>query len=251
MNASTISIIIFACVFGGALAGTALRAILPEHHLSSESKDVVKLSMGLVATMSALVLGLLVASAKSSYDTQSTEITDLSARVILLDRMLAHYGPETKELRASLKVTATAMAEHLDPPKKTPGESVAAPTTRGELPYDLLQALAPPDDSHRMMKEEITKMMLDLGKERWLMFEQGIGGFEPILLIIVVSWLTIIFTSFGLYAKPNGLVTVSLAIAAFSVSTAIFLILEMYSPYGGLIHVSIAPLREAISHLGL
>jgi len=251
MSASLISVIVFACVFGGALAGTALRAILPEHHLSPESKEVVKLSMGLVATMSALVLGLLVASAKSSYDTQGTEITDLSAKIVLLDRMLEHYGPETKELRADVKMVATAMADHLDPPAQIPGATVAPPTTRGEMPYDLLQAIVPKDESHRMMKEEIIKMMLDLSKERWLMFEQSVGGFEPILLIIVVSWLAIIFTSFGLYAKPNGLVTVSLAIAAFTVSTAMFLILEMYSPYGGLIHVSVAPLREAIAHLGL
>ena len=251
MSPIAISAIIFVSVFGGALAGIALRAILPEHHLSSESKDVVKLSMGLVATMSALVLGLLVASAKSSYDTQGTEVTDLSARIILLDRMLAHYGPESQPIRAQLKVVATAMADHLDPPAHGPGESLSAPTTRGELPYELLKELTPKNEDQRALKEQILRMMLDLGKERWLMFEQGIGSFEPILVILVVTWLTLIFASFGLYAKPNGTVTVALAIAAFSVSTAMFLILEMYQPYNGLIHVSIAPLRAALAHLGL
>ena len=99
MSSTTISLIVFACVFGGALLGILLHAVLPQHHLSNETKDIVKLGMGLVGTMSALVLGLLVASAKGSYDAQSAELTQMSANIALLDRVLAHYGPETKETR--------------------------------------------------------------------------------------------------------------------------------------------------------
>ena len=97
------SLIIFVCVFGGALLGILLRAVLPEHHLSKETQDIVKLGMGLVGTMAALVLGLLVASAKGSYDAQSAEVTQLAANVAMLDRALALYGPETKEIRAILR----------------------------------------------------------------------------------------------------------------------------------------------------
>ena len=103
MSSLTISLIMLACVFGAALLGILLHAVLPQHHLSSETKDIVKLGMGLVGTMSALVLGLLVASAKNSYDTQSAELTQLSANIALLDRGLALYGPETKETRALLR----------------------------------------------------------------------------------------------------------------------------------------------------
>src|SRR5260370_19234525 len=99
MSSIAISMIVFACVFGGAVCGTLFRGALPQDHLSAESRDAVKLGMGLVATMAALVLGLLVSSAKSSYDTQSAEVTEMSAKVIFLDRVLAHYGPETKESR--------------------------------------------------------------------------------------------------------------------------------------------------------
>jgi hypothetical protein len=97
MSSMAISSIVFACVFGGAMLGMFIRAILPQHHLRSDSKDVVKLGMGIVATLSALVLGLLIASAKGSYDAQSAELTQMSAKIILLDRLLAHYGPETKK----------------------------------------------------------------------------------------------------------------------------------------------------------
>ena len=103
MSSITISFIVFACVFGGALLGILLRAVLPQNHLSAESKDIVKLGMGLVGTMAALVLGLLVASAKGSYDAQIAELTQGSTNILLLDRLLAQYGPETKEARALLR----------------------------------------------------------------------------------------------------------------------------------------------------
>ena len=95
MSSIGISAIVFACVFGGAMFGVFLRAVLPEHHWNPESKDVVKLGMGLVATMCALILGLLVSSAKSYFDTQSSELTEMSSKIVMLDRLLAHYGPET------------------------------------------------------------------------------------------------------------------------------------------------------------
>ena len=103
MSSIAVSSIVFACAFGGAILGMSIRAKLPQPHLNPESKDIVKLGMGLVGTLSALVLGLLIASAKGSYDAQSSELTQMSARVVVLDRVLAHYGPETKEARAFLR----------------------------------------------------------------------------------------------------------------------------------------------------
>src|SRR5262245_4705765 len=95
--------IVFALVFGSALLAMLVPNVLPEHHFSSDSKDVVKLGIALIATMSALVLSLLVASAKSAFDTRSNQLTQASADMILLDRALTRYGPETKEARALLK----------------------------------------------------------------------------------------------------------------------------------------------------
>jgi hypothetical protein len=93
MNFIAIRLIVLACVFGGALFGMFLRGVLPQQHLSADSKDTVRLGTGLIGTMTALLLGLLVASAKSFYDTQSSELTEMSAKIVLLDRVLAHYGP--------------------------------------------------------------------------------------------------------------------------------------------------------------
>ena len=99
MSPTEIALIVFACVFGGALLGMLLRVVMPEHHLSEDSKDVIKLGMGLIATIAALVLGLVIATAKSSYDTQDAAIKHTAAKILLLDHVLADYGPETKEMR--------------------------------------------------------------------------------------------------------------------------------------------------------
>jgi hypothetical protein len=246
MSSTTISLIVFACVFGGALLGIFLHAVLPQHHLSNESKDIVKLGMGLVGTMAALVLGLLVASAKGSYDTQSAELTQMSANIALLDRVLALYGPETKETRALLR---GAVARVLD--QMWSSASLSVPTAAGgEILYDKIQGLSPKNDTQRSLQGQALSMAMDLGKTRWLMYEQAITSVSIPLLVVLVLWLAAIFISFGLFAPFNATVVASLFVSALSVSGAIFLILEMYTPYAGLIQLSSAPLRAALAHLG-
>ncbi len=250
MSSLAVSVIVFAFVFGGALLGMMLRAVLPESHLSNESKDVVKIGMGLVATMSALVLSLVISSAKSSYDAQSVELTEASSKVILLDRMLAHYGPETKEARQTLQKTvenvlASMWNERQDAPPQLTGTSSGK-----DYLFEQIQGLEPKDDRQRTIQTQSLSLLMGLGQTRWLMYEQRSTSISMPLLVILVSWLTALFISFGLFAPRNGTVVVSLVISAMSVGGAVFLILEMYAPYTGIIQLSSAPLRVALSHLG-
>jgi hypothetical protein len=250
MNSIAIRLIVFACVFGGALVGMFLRGVLPEHQLSADSKDTVRMGMGLIGTLTALVLGLLIASAKSYYDTQSSELTEMSAKVVLLDRVLAHYGPETKELRDLLHNAAARMLDQLWP--KNPGQHFQTEpmAAGGEILYDKIQELSPKTDTQRSLQNQALNMGIDIGKMRWLMFEQA-GNFISIpLLAVLVFWLTTIFASFGLFAPRNAIAIATLFVCALSVSGAIFLILEMYSPFQGLMQISSAPLRNALAHLG-
>jgi hypothetical protein len=250
MSSVSISLIVLACVFGGALLGMLLQTVLPRHHLHADTKDVVKLGMGLVGTMAALVLGLLVASAKGSYDAQSTEITDLAANLVVLDRTLAHYGPETKEIRALLRNWVSASIDQLWSRGSGKAGRVGSPSGEGEVMFDKLQQLSPRDDGQRTLLAQAASMMSAMGKTRWLMYEQNVTGVSLPLLVVLVSWLAMIFASFGLFAPRNATVVVSLFVSAMSVSGAILLILEMYSPYAGLIQISQAPLRAALAHLG-
>jgi hypothetical protein len=206
--------------------------------------------MGLVATMAALVLGLLVASAKGSYDAQSSELIEMSVNIALLDRVLAHYGPETKEARDLLRDSVLRALDQMWSKDRTSASPVAPPSAGGEILYDKMQRLSPKNDTQRALQGQASSIAMDLGKTRWLMFEQSTISVSLPLLIVLVLWLTVIFISFGIFAPFNATVVVSLLVSALSVSGAIFLILEMYEPYGGLIKISSAPLRAALAQLG-
>jgi hypothetical protein len=241
---------VMAFVFGGALSGLVLRLILPAHHLSSDSKDVIKLAMGLTATMAALVLALLIASAKSSYDAQRNEITQLSANVILLDRVLAHYGPEAKEARDMLRLSGAAMIDRIWSESIQRLAVSQATAASGEVFYDKIQELSPQNEVQRALQAQALKMGIDIGQTRWLLFEQGGRSIPMPFLVLLVFWVTIIFVSFGLFAPPNATVIATLFLCALSVSGAIFLILELDHPFGGLVEISSVPLRNAIAQIG-
>jgi len=200
--------------------------------------------------MAALVLGLLVASAKGSYDAQSAELTQMSANIALLDRVLARYGPETKEARDLLRGAVARLLDQMWSKDGTSASSKAPPSSGGEILYDKLAGLSPKNDTERSLQGQALSIAMDIGKTRWLMFEQATTSVSLPLLVVLVLWLTVIFISFGLFAPFNATVVSSLFVSALSVSGAIFLILEMSGPYSGLIQISSAPLRAALAHLG-
>jgi len=250
LNSLAVSMFVFVAVFVSAIAGLLLRGLLPEQHLSAESKRVIQLGMGLVGTMTALVLGLLVASAKGSFDAQSTEITQASANVILLDRLLGHYGPETKEIREDLRSTLAHVLEVMWSENRHGSAQLGTEFTGSEILYEKIHNLSPQNDLQRTLQLQASNLVMNLAQTRWLLFEQGATSVSKPMLIVMLFWLAIIFMSWGLFAPPNATVIATLLVAALSVSSAIFLILEMYSPYSGLIQVSSAPLRVALAQLG-
>jgi hypothetical protein len=250
MSARAASVIVFACVFASAICGILLGGALPQDQLSADSKDVVRMGMGLVSTMAALVLGLLVSSAKSFYDAQNAELTQLSAKVILLDRLLAHYGLETTEVRDQLRDYVADGIDTVWPREHTQSARLMAPTTDPEVLIGKIQALSPKDDRQRSLQAQALSTAIGLIQTRWLMYEQGADSVSGPMLAILVFWLAAIFISFGLFAPRNATVITALFVAGMSVSGAIFLIFEMYTPFGGLIRISSAPLRAALGQLG-
>jgi len=247
MNSIAISGITFACVFGGALFGLFLRTRLREHHLATETKDVVKMGVGLIATMTALVLGLLVASAKSSFDTQKSELAQISANVVMLDRALAHYGPEATGIREMLRGVVEHLIDLFWPTEHSPQ---AQPYTASEMVYEKLQGLSPKNESQRSLQAQGLKIAVDIAQTRWLLFAQKSSAISPPFLTVVVFWLTITFISFGLYASRNLVVFVTLFVCSLSVAGALFLVTELDRPFEGLIQISSEPMRNALGQLG-
>ena len=249
MNCDEISAIIFLCIFGGAMLGMWLRGVLPERHLNNETKDLIKLAVGLIGTMAALLLGLLVASAKSSYDARSNELTQVAANAILMDRILARYGPETAEARAILKGAVATAIKRIWSSGSGTGNSLAAQASGEALP-EKIEELTPHTQAQRALQSQAETIAINLGQIRWLLVEQSSSSISTPFLVVVVFWLSMLFVSFGLFAPRNLVALIALLISSISVAGALFLILELDQPFSGLIQISSEPLRNALSILG-
>ena len=252
MSSLTIASICAGFIFSGVLLGMFLRGLLPGHHLSNDSKDTVKLGAGMIATLSALVLGLLISSAKSSFDTVGSEITQSAAKIILLDRTLANYGPATKDARELLRRSVAAGIEMIWPEVKTtvPGMTNFERASGMELVQAKLRELTPGSEPQRQLLAQAQQISGELLQSRWLVIEQTQNTLPMPFLLMLLFWLTMLHMSFGLFAPRNATVIVVLLLCALSVSGAIFLILEMNHPLSGFIKVSSAPMLKALEHLG-
>jgi len=248
MSATLTAAILLASLVAAVLLGRTLRRRLPDHHLSADSKDAVKLAMGLVATMTALLLGLLVNSAKGTYDTQRVEVIQMAAKVAFLDRVLTAYGPEAAEAHAQFRNAVAEAARSMWPDEAGAQAQLLPNAQAGDVVYAAIQALSPRDDAQRGLKAQAAALAVDLGQLRMLLLAQMAPSIPKPLLIAVASWLVIIFLGFSLLAPPNATSTLALASAAVSVAVAVFLIMELDRPWGGMIQISGAPMINALNH---
>lgn len=251
MSALVIGVIVFACVFGSALFGMYLGTVLPKDHLSPDARDVIKVAMAMIATLAALVLGLLIASAKSSFDEKESELRNTAAQVVLLDRTMAEYGPATGEARDLLKQTTTARISQIWPEENANVTPSAIGRGSGiEAIQRKLLDLSPQTDAQRWLQSTALQISGTIAAARWSVLQQLGSSIQWPFMAIMVFWLAIIFTSFGVFAPRNASVTAALFLAALSVAGSIYLILEMDQPYSGAIKISSAPLRIALEQLG-
>jgi len=253
VEATLIGLMVFACTFAGVLLGMWLRAVLPEHMLDDESKDTIKVGIGLIATMTALVLGLVTASAKSSFDAVDTAVKQSATQVLALDRALARYGTETSEIRQGLRRAVGARIDMIWPQSSSKA-AVLDPTRadtmlRTEALADAIRGLKPQNDPQRALQARALELAEALLQARWLAVAST-GASVPVpFLAVLVFWLTITFASFGLFAPRNALAVTVLFVCALSVGSAVFLVLELDEPFDGLLKVSADPLRYALAHM--
>ena len=253
MDATIVGIIVFTCTFAGALLGMWLRAVLPQHWLDAESRDTVKVGVGLIATMTALVLGLVTASAKNSFDAVDTTVKQTATQLLALDRVLARYGSETGEIRKALQGAVGARIDMVwgqgssNPANRDPMRSGAA--LGAERLADAIRGLKPHDDSQRALQARAMDLAETILQGRWLALASTGASIPVPFLAILLFWLTITFASFGLFAPRNAMVVTVLFVCALSVSSAVFLVVEMDGPFDGMLKVSADALRYAHTHL--
>lgn len=238
----------FLCVFGAAFVGMFLRSRLPDHHLSPDSRDAIKLATAIIGTLSALALGLLIASAKRSFDDAGTELRTAAARVLLLDRVMAHYGQETAEMRGTLRRLLEARLRETS--ASTTADNSWDEGLDIEPVQERLRQLSPRDDAQRWLQARALQLTGQIAEARWMRAETEAGGFPGMFLIFLVFWLALLFGSFGLLAPTNPTVIATLFVCALSVTGALVLIIDMDHPYLGFVRVSDAPLKMALQRIG-
>lgn len=252
MSSTLISVITMICLCLGIGVGWLLRHRLPEHHLKEESRETVQTAAGMIATLAALVIGLLVTSSKASLDAINTELTQAGAKSILLDRTLARYGDEAKPIRERLRFGVAHCLERLWPSETADGGRIAS-AERGaglEDMQEMIRHLQPGDPVHESIRDQAMELCGDLLEDRWLLIEQAETPLPPVFVVILVFWLTVLFVALGLLAPPNRTAGLCLLICAVSMAGAMFLTLEMNHPLEGIIQASPEPLRRALDVIG-
>lgn len=234
----------------GAAIGVLLRRRLPDHHLDDHARDIVRMGAGLVGTIAALVLGLLINSASSSYEAQRTEVRQIAANLILFDAVLDQYGPETKPLRLLLREAVDQMIDRIwnGPHAKVRGALYGSGTLASQV-YADLHALPGETAVRSALAAQALQLAVPISQARLALYEQSRSGLPLPILIVLIFWLTVLFASYCLFSPVNPTSAVALLLVALSVAAALFLILEMVEPFSGLMQISSEPIRAAVPPL--
>src|SRR4051794_11976115 len=219
-------IFVFALLAGAALLALWLHPRLPSHHLSKETTDIVRLGVGVVATITALALGLLISSVKGSFDQVNRDVQVFATRLILTDRALRFYGPGGDHARSLLR-QYTERALHETWPKQS-GMAIVEDPVAGDLLDQTEAAIAslPSDPQRRYLATGAADTIRDVVRQRWALIEESGSAVPPFLIVALALWLGLIFASFGYNAPRNALVVAVLLVCAGSVAGGLFLITQ-------------------------
>ena len=249
MSPESASLAVSAAVFAGALVGLYLHRMLPEGHLTKDTQDVVRLGTGMLSVLSSLVLAMLISTAKTNYDSTDKDLRTFSANLILLSETLRDYGGDAAVPRGLLRGYTTRMIAETWPAR---GEAVVDSTASGTLlerVREAIRALRPVDDGQRWLQDQALQVHTSLLRQRWQFIQNEGHGVRPVVLLILVSWISFIFASFGLNAPQNGTVVAAFLVCSLAIGGSVFLVLAMDNPLGGVMRVSDAPMQRAAAHM--
>jgi hypothetical protein len=246
MSATTIALISFIAIFGGAMVGVLAARILPSQHLNDDTRSTITASTAVVGTMSALVMGLLISNASASFSLQSQEIRQIAVDILQLNRLLVRYGEDAADARKLLQTYAEATVQQLTAGVPITPETRAETIRRVEELQDRIISLQLPDPRHRWLQSETMQLTDSITSVRWLLSEQESRTIPAPFMVLVIFWLAVVFSSFGLFAPRNTMAIFALMFCSMAVSSALLMILEMDTPFTGVMHLSLDPIVAAL-----
>jgi len=249
MNALTAGAIVFMCTFSGALLGMWLRKILPRRFFDEHHRDSIKLSVGVIASITALVLGLVTASAKTSFDAENSVIKQGAINVLYLDRTLLRYGPETNKIRQELREIVSTRSDVNQWSQMVLNARSTNELTRTESIVSDIAQLKPHTDEQSALKTKALDLAEAITQLRWLALKDANSAIPVAFLFLLMAWLTFTFTSFGMLAIGNILLVIVYFFCSLSVASAIFILIEMETPFSGVMKVSLTPVIETLQRM--
>jgi hypothetical protein len=241
----------FAVIFGGGMLGLLLGKVIPEEYCGDATKSIVQTATGMVSLSAALVLGLLVATAKNKFDINNNQIEEFAANLMLINRDLVNYGAGADDIRSSLRKYTVAKIATTWPRESGPKPGLDDPPARQllETVQQKLRGLVPQSEAQRSIVTDALQTAIQLTKTTWLQTAQESDHVPQPFVLILIAWLSVLFISFGLFAPRNPLVVVALLVCALSIAGAVTLIVDMDSPFEGIIVVSAQPMQEALAQM--
>jgi hypothetical protein len=253
MSAHLLGPIVFLLACAGLFCGRGLARRLPLEHLSAEARNSAHIGIGMIATLAALVMGLMISSSKASFDERQAEIVRLATTIVLLDHALAAYGSEARGARDEVRALVDLSLKRIAPSGEFGIEEFRAPLSNLDRITHLqstIMALAPGSDAQRWFQSRAMTLTTEIAHDRTQSVERGERTIPNLVLVVVVSWMVLIFVGLGVFSVTNRSVFAGLVVCAFAFATSIFLVLQLDMPYSGLIRISGDPLRAAAAEVG-
>jgi hypothetical protein len=250
VTSGRIFLISFIALTAGIVLGMILRNRVPKQHLDG-AKEVVRLGAGFLATLSAVLISLMITSAKSSYDTQDGHFRTLAAYLVETDQLLVQYGPETTQIRILMRQAVPAAIDRIWREERSASQNSAfTAASLAEQIGSAIATLTPADDAHRALKRRIEEASAEIARIRLLMFANGGAAIPTPFLLILIFWLAVVFASYSLFVEPSRTVIAALLVFALSISSALFLVADLSQPFVGLMQLPKEQLRHTLGPLG-
>jgi hypothetical protein len=243
MDHYVFSVVVLLLILVSAALGSYVRLRLADHHFSEESLAAMRIAVGLVATLSALVLSLLISSGKSSLDLVTTALQHNSVAMIQLDHTLSQFGPSASGLRADIKSDYERWLDFLFSSER--GTTAEADSQQLlERTYEIQGRIDGP--AQDKLRDHAIALWDDIFAGRWLALEHRRGLIPTPLIAVLVGWLVVIFGIFGFSAPRNWSMCVVFLLCALSATTAVFVVLDLDTPFRGMVNVSKTPMLDAL-----
>lgn len=249
MREALVTVVIFLCLVSAPLVSIAIWPRLPARHRDDDTNNVVRLASNLFGVMTSLVLGLMINSAKNTFESIDHNVHAYATEMILLDRTLRQYGSKVEAARQPLVAYVQRVANQWS---QTEDKPVVANRLSEHLLTEIgiqLNALTPPDAADGLLLQDARQRLQKIMELRWVLIEQSEGTIPGPLIAMLVAWLALIFASFGFRAPRNAITVSTFVVSAALIAGALYLILDMDVPFSGPIQISPAPLQRALAEL--